>query len=254
MASTYNTEPPPTATALLHTTAGPITLSLFASQTPLTCRNFLQHLIDGYYDNTPFHRIVPGFVVQVGDPTGTGEGGENIYSDDEFARLDALWAKLLRKEVGEKVAFGNELHSRLKFNRRGLLGMAKDAQGGYGSQFFVTLGDCLAELDGRMTMFGRVEGEGIYNVMKIAEGEVVEGTERPVHPVRVTRGEVLGWPKGEPWEGMRRRVRVERRVVEERGGEGKGRKKKKKVLGKAMLSFADEGEEEIVVTPGEGEI
>ena len=252
MASTYNTEPPPTATVLLHTTAGPITLSLFAAQTPLTCRNFLQHLIDGYYDNTPFHRVVPGFVIQGGDPTGTGEGGENIYDEDEeeFGRLNAPWAKVLRKEVGERVVLGDEVHGRLRFNRRGLVGMAKDGMGGYGSQWFVTLGDARAELDGRMTMFGRVEGEGIYNVMKIAEGEVVEGSERPVYPVRVERGEVLAWPKGEAWEGMRARVRVERRVVEEeKGKEGKGKKKKGKA-GKVMLSFADEGEEEVVVRPG----
>ena len=72
--------------------------------------------------------------------------------------------------------FGDEIHSRLRFGRRGLVGMAKGTGGGggYGSQFFITLGDCRAELDGKCTMFGRVEGDGIYNVVKIAEGELVD--------------------------------------------------------------------------------
>src|SRR5207248_8774842 len=124
MSTHYTTEPPPTATALLHTTAGPLTLSLFAAQTPLTCRNFLQHLLDGYYNDTLFHRVVPGFVIQAGDPTGTGEGGESIYEQErEFETYDAEWARMLGREKGEKVLFGDELHSRLRFGRRGLVGM-----------------------------------------------------------------------------------------------------------------------------------
>ena len=112
-------------------------------------------------------------MIQSGDPSGTGEGGQSIYEDAEFERYDEDWARVCGKEAGEKIVFGDEVHSRLKFNRRGLVGLAKDSVGGYGSQWFVTLGDCRSELDGRMTMFGRVEGEGIYNVVKIAEGERV---------------------------------------------------------------------------------
>ena len=145
MSSHYNTEPPATGSVRLHTTAGPLDISLFAKQTPLTCRNFLQHILDGYYDSTPFHRVVPGFVIQGGDPTGTGDGGQNIYDDREFER---------DPKTGDKVIFGDELHSRLKFNRRGLLGMAKMDESTYGSQFFVTLGDARAQLEGKCTMFG----------------------------------------------------------------------------------------------------
>lgn len=245
MSSHYTTEPPPTATALLHTTAGPITLSLFAAQTPLTCRNFLQHVLDGYYDSTLFHRVVSGFVIQAGDPTGTGEGGENIYEQSAaFEKYDAEWARLMKKEVGEKIVFGDEGHSRLKFNRRGLVGMAKsDSGGGYGSQFFITLGDCRAELDGRCTMFGRVEGEGIYNVVKVAEGEVVEGTERPMYPFRITGVEVLEMPKGDAWSGMKAREKVVRTAEEERPKKKKAGGAKRKA-GKSLLSFGDEGEED----------
>jgi peptidyl-prolyl cis-trans isomerase SDCCAG10 len=250
MSTHYTTEPPPTATALLHTTAGPLTLSLFAAQTPLTCRNFLQHLLDGYYNDTLFHRVVPGFVIQAGDPTATGEGGESIYEERELETYDAEWARLLGREKGEKIVFGDELHSRLRFGRRGLMGMAKGTGGGgpgggYGSQFFITLGDCRAELDGKCTMFGRVEGDGIYNVVKISEGELVEGTERPRYPFRITGGEVLQMPKGEVWEGVRRRQRVVPAAVTATD-EKKEKKKgvKKKAAGKSLLSFGDEGDED----------
>ncbi|KPI36713.1 Peptidyl-prolyl isomerase cwc27 [Cyphellophora attinorum] len=220
MSTHYNTEPPPTASVLLHTTAGAIPISLFAAQTPLTTRNFLQHCLDGTYDNTIFHRNAPGFVLQTGDPTGTGEGGENIYEDKEFERYDEHWARLMGREAGEKIVFGDEVHSRLKFNRRGLVGMAKSEGGtgsGYGSQWFITLGDARVQLEGRCTMFGRVEGEGIYNV-------------------KVLRIEVTMWPKGEAWEGMRRRVKVVKSI--EQVPKKPAAKKAKKP--KAVLSFGDD--------------
>ncbi|KAF7503772.1 hypothetical protein GJ744_003264 [Endocarpon pusillum] len=235
MSSHYTTEPPPTASVLLHTTAGPIQISLFATQTPLASRNFLQHILDGYYTSTTFHRVVPGFVIQGGDPTGTGEGGESIYEDREF-EIDA--------RTGEKVVFGDEVHSRLKLNRRGLVGMAKMGESTYGSQFFITLADVRAQLDGKCTMFGRVEGEGIYNVVRIAEAENVEGTERPMYPFRITSAEVLEMPKGEPWASMKKRERVAKRTApQDDEMEGKVQKKAKtKKKGKALLSFGDDEE------------
>ncbi|KIW39066.1 uncharacterized protein PV06_08878 [Exophiala oligosperma] len=242
MSSHYTTEPPPTASVLLHTTAGPLTLSLFANQTPLTCRNFLQHVLDEDYNNNIFHRIVPGFVIQTGDPTGTGEGGQNIYEDREFERYDEDWARVMGREKDERIRFGDEIHSRLKFNRRGLVGMAKGSGegGGYGSQFFITLGDCRAELDGKCTMFGRVEGEGIYNIVKIAEGELVEGTERPIYPEKILRVEILELPKGDAWQKMRKRDKVAARVVEA----PTKKKVPKKKGGKTLLSFGgDEGDD-----------
>ncbi|EXJ93396.1 hypothetical protein A1O1_01788 [Capronia coronata CBS 617.96] len=247
MSSHYTTEPPPTASVLLHTTAGPITVSLFANQTPLTTRNFLQHVIDGDYTDNIFHRVSPGFVIQTGDPTGTGEGGQNIYEDRENERYDEDWARVTGREKDEKISFGDEVHSRLHFNRRGLVGMAKgtgDGPGGYGSQFFITLGDCRAELDGKCTMFGRVEGDGIYNVVKIAEGELVEGTERPLYPEKILKAEIIELPKGEAWQKMRPREKVAQRVVEAPAK----KKVPKKKGGKTLLSFGgDEGD----VDPGD---
>ncbi|OAP61568.1 hypothetical protein AYL99_03771 [Fonsecaea erecta] len=243
MSSHYTTEPPPTASVLVHTTAGPLTISLFASQTPLTCRNFLQHVLDEDYNNNIFHRVSPGFVIQTGDPSGTGEGGQNIYEDREFERYDEDWARLTGREEGEKIVFGDEVHSRLRFNRRGLVGMAKGTGdgAGYGSQFFITLGDCRAELDGKCTMFGRVEGDGIYNVVKIAEGELLEGSERPMYPDKILRVEIIEMPKGDAWQKMRKRNKIAARIVEA----PPKKKVPKKKGGKTLLSFAgDEGEDD----------
>lgn len=259
MSTQYTTEPPPTATVLLHTTAGPLTVSLFAQQTPLTSRNFLQHCLDGTYNGTIFHRVAPGFVIQTGDPTGTGEGGTNIYEDGDksLEHFDEKWARLLRlpeERYGERIVLGDETHSRLKFNRRGLIGMARmseergKAQGQYGSQFFITLGDCRAELDGKCTMFGRIEGDGIYNVMKIAGAELVEGTERPVYPEKITKVEVLEMPTGEAWEGIRKRERIVQRTTDEDKSKKKDKTAKNKGA-KALLSFEDDEGAPVVVRP-----
>lgn len=219
MSNLYNLEPQPTAQVLLETTSGDILLELFAKQTPLASRNFLQLCLDGYFTGTIFHRLVPGFIIQGGDPTGTGEGGEAIYDGGLFE---------------------DEFHSRLKFNRRGLLGMANSGRkDDNGSQFFLTLGPTL-ELEGKNTMFGRVAGDTIYNLMKMGEAELAEGgAERPLYPTRITKSEVLV----NPYEGMVSRVGKGKGEV---GGERKKEKTKgKKKVGKALLSFGlEDGEDE----------
>jgi peptidyl-prolyl cis-trans isomerase SDCCAG10 len=217
MSNLYNLEPQPTAKVLLQTTAGDILLELFAKQIPLASRNFLQHCLDGYYNDTIFHRVVPGFILQGGDPTGTGFGGESVYENG--------------------APFADEFHSRLKYNRRGLLGMANNGdKDDNGSQFFITLG-VTPELAGKNTMFGRVEGETIYNVMKMGDTELLQdGSERPLYPTKITGAEILI----NPFEDMVKRERVARTAV----GDSKGTKKKtKRKVGKALLSFGDDGEE-----------
>ena len=64
---------------LLKTSVGDIDVELWSKETPRTCRNFIQLCLEGYYDRTIFHRVVPDFIAQGGDPTGSGEGGESIY-------------------------------------------------------------------------------------------------------------------------------------------------------------------------------
>jgi len=251
MSSLYNLEPQPTGSCILHTTSGDISLELFAQQTPLTSRNFLQHCLDGYYDNTIFHRLVPGFILQGGDPTGTGNGGQCIYDGGKFSESreeHGIWPMEERRggNAGPRgVGFKDEFHSRLKFNRRGLLGMANEDSGGKkvegegtnGSQFFITLGET-SELQGKNTLFGRVEGETIYNVARMGEMEVGEN-DRPVYPIKITSVEVLV----NPFKDMVRRERVAKVAERERPVE---KKKKKRKAGKQLLSFGGEdGEDEV---------
>ncbi|KAG9241922.1 cyclophilin-like domain-containing protein [Calycina marina] len=247
MSALYNLEPQPTASCILHTTAGDISLELFAQQTPLTCRNFLQHCLDGYYDNTIFHRLVPGFILQGGDPTGTGNGGESIYDRGAFNESreeHGTWPdeeRRGRNKGSQGVGFKDEIHSRLKFNRRGLLAMANEGadvpgEGTNGSQFFITLG-VTAELQGKNTIFGRVEGETIYNVARMGEAEVGDN-DRMVYPVSITSVEILV----NPFKDMVRRERVAPVMAQEKVVE----KKKKRKSGKQLLSFGDEeGDEEV---------
>ncbi|KKY18653.1 putative peptidyl-prolyl isomerase cwc27 [Diplodia seriata] len=217
MSSVYNLEPQPTAKVVLHTTAGDLALELFAKQIPLASRNFLQLCLDGYYDNTIFHRLVPGFILQGGDPTGTGEGGESSFDGEPFA---------------------DEFHSRLKFNRRGLLGMANTGKrDDNGSQFFLTLAPT-PDLTKTNTMFGRIEGDTIYNLMKMAEADLTEdeGSERPLYPAKITGTEIII----NPFDDMVKRVQT----AQPQAHEKKGPKKAKRKAAKQLLSFgAEEGEE-----------
>ncbi|KAF3765470.1 cyclophilin-like protein [Cryphonectria parasitica EP155] len=247
MSSIYNTEPQPTASVILHTTHGDLSVELFAKQTPLTCRNFLQHCLDGYYDGTIFHRLVPGFILQGGDPTGTGNGGESIYDRGAFSGDLDPWPMDQRrgKNAGPTgVNFKDEFHSRLKFNRRGLLGMANESlPDTNGSQFFFTL-DRAAELDGKNTMFGRVAGDTIYNLAKMGEAEVDEASERPLYPTKIRGVEVLV----NPFEDMKKRERIAQRTT--RPAVAAKKRDKKRKGGKQLLSFGDEeGEGDIEPLP-----
>ncbi|KAG7103265.1 Peptidyl-prolyl isomerase CWC27 like protein [Verticillium longisporum] len=241
MSAIYNLEPQPTASAILHTTQGDLSVELWAKQAPLTCRNFLQLALDGYYDNTIFHRLIPGFILQGGDPTGTGNGGESIYDGGPFSDELDPWPMDERRgqNAGPTgVCFKDEFHSRLKFNRRGLLGMANESKPDTnGSQFFFTL-DQTEELTNKNTLFGRIMGDTIYNLAKMGEGEVTPGTDRPTYPVKITSVEILV----NPFEDMVKRSRVAAQAPKTVTVE----RKKKRKGGKQLLSFGDE--------EGEGEV
>ncbi|KAI2611218.1 cyclophilin-like protein [Hypoxylon fragiforme] len=245
MSSIYNLEPQPTASLILHTTQGDLSVELFAKQTPITSRNFLQLCLDGYYDNTIFHRLVPGFIIQGGDPTGTGNGGESIYDGGAYSGDLDPWPMDQRrgKNAGPTgMNFKDEFHSRLKFNRRGLLGMANESKPDTNaSQFFFTL-DKAEELNGKNTMFGRIVGDTIYNLARIGEAEVAEGTERPLYTIRITSVEILV----NPFDDMKKRERIAKRVHETSTAQKK--KKTKPKAGKKLLSFGDdEGDDDAPV-------
>jgi len=120
------------ALAVIHTNHGPIKVKLFPEQAPKTVENFLTHAENGYYDGIIFHRIIPDFMIQGGDPTGTGMGGESIYG----------------------TTFEDEFSPEL-FNLRGALSMANAGPGTNGSQFFIVQAKNVPS-----QMLGQLEGAG----------------------------------------------------------------------------------------------
>jgi peptidyl-prolyl cis-trans isomerase SDCCAG10 len=131
------------------------------------------------------------------------------------------------------VNFKDEFHSRLKFNRRGLLGMANEGKPDTnGSQFFLTL-EKAEELNNKNTVFGRVVGDTIYNLARMGEAEVAEGSERPLYPIKITGTEILV----NPFDDMKKRTRTARPTEPTAMVE---KKKKKPKSGKKLLSFDDD--------------
>ncbi|KAI9491944.1 cyclophilin-like domain-containing protein [Zychaea mexicana] len=227
MSNIYALEPHTNAKVILHTTAGDVEIELWSKETPKAARNFLQLCMEGYYDNTIFHRIVPNFIIQGGDPSGTGQGGESIYEDDEFP---------------------NEYHSRLRFNRRGLVGMANVGGAEQGSQFFITL-DITEELTRTHTLFGRIAGDTIYNVLKMGEMET-DANERPLYPPRIKTTEIVLNPFDDIVPRITKREKKMARALEkQKAAELEAKKKKKKEKKQLnLLSFGEEAEE---MTPTE---
>ncbi|XP_026667108.1 uncharacterized protein LOC108622199 [Ceratina calcarata] len=212
MSNIYIQEPPTSGKVMMKTTVGDIDLELWARETPKACRNFIQLCMEGYYDNTIFHRIVKGFIAQGGDPTGTGEGGESIYEQP----------------------FKDEFHTRLRFCRRGLLAMANAGKDDNGSQFFFTLGST-PELQNKHTIFGKVTGETVYNMLKLEEA-LVDENDRPLYPPKILKTEILNNPF----------LDIEPRVTAKRSEEAKDGSKSKKtgVKNFNLLSFGEEAEED----------
>ena len=115
--------------ATLHTNHGAIEVELFPEDAPKTVDNFTKLAGDGFYDGVIFHRVIPDFMIQGGDPTGTGTGGPGYTFEDEFN--------------DNKVV-------------RGALAMANAGPNTNGSQFFIVTAEATPWLDGKHTVFGRV--------------------------------------------------------------------------------------------------
>ena len=131
----------------LMTTKGNIKLKLFSGKTPLTVGNFLFLAKKGFYDGVKFHRVVKDFVIQGGDPTGTGMGGPGYRFEDEF-------------------------HHSLKHSKAGILSMANAGPNTNGSQFFITH-RATPHLDGRHSVFGEVI-DGLDTIYKIEKGDTIK--------------------------------------------------------------------------------
>ena len=127
------TDPAKSYRAVVKTTRGDITLDLYAQQAPKAVNSFVFLALNHFYDGTPFHRVLSGFMAQGGDPTGTGTGGPG-YS------------------------FSVEIDKTLGFDSAGVLGMARaQSLSSQGSQFFITLAPA-SFLNGQYTVFGKVAG------------------------------------------------------------------------------------------------
>jgi cyclophilin family peptidyl-prolyl cis-trans isomerase len=147
--------------ATLHTSEGAIELELYPDDAPKTVENFVKLAGDGFYDGVIFHRVIPDFMIQGGDPTGTGMGGPGYEFEDEF----------------------NE-HS----VARGALAMANAGPNTNGSQFFIVTAEATPWLDGKHTVFGRVTS-GMDVVDRISATDR-DANDRPRTPITIDRIEL----------------------------------------------------------------
>lgn len=135
---------------IVQTDKGTIEGTIYADKTPMTAANFLNLAKRGYYDGLKFHRVIPNFMIQGGDPTGTGSGGPGYK-------------------------FGDECRPDLKHNRGGLFSMANAGPGTNGSQFFITHVPT-DWLDGKHTVFGEVtKGKDVVDAIK--QGDKIKSIE-----------------------------------------------------------------------------
>ena len=149
------------SSATLHTNHGAIAVELFDDDAPKTVDNFVKLARDAFYDGVVFHRIIPDFMIQGGDPTGTGSGGPGYTFEDEFN--------------DRKVA-------------RGALAMANAGPNTNGSQFFIVTAEACPWLDGKHTVFGRVT-DGMDVVDQISAVET-DSRDKPRQDVVIERVEL----------------------------------------------------------------
>jgi cyclophilin family peptidyl-prolyl cis-trans isomerase len=145
--------------AVFETNMGTFECELFEDKAPKTVANFVGLAEKGYYNGVIFHRVIDNFVIQGGDPTGTGRGGESIYGHP----------------------FEDEFHPELKHDKAGVLSMANAGPNTNGSQFFITLAPT-PWLDGKHSIFGQVI-KGMDVVRKIGKVETIKPGDRPVKDV-----------------------------------------------------------------------
>ena len=146
---------------VLETTMGPLEIELFEDVAPLAVENFMTHIKDGYYNGIAFHRIIKDFMIQGGDPTESGRGGESI------------WHKDFKDEYKNKV-----------FDKPGILAMANRGPSTNGSQFFITTAPT-PWLNGHHTIFGEVLPNS-YETLNKLNNVPVHGS-RPASRVEVTK-------------------------------------------------------------------
>lgn len=150
--------------AVLETTQGDIELELRPDLAPLAVENFSTLIKNGYYDGIIFHRIIKHFMIQGGDPTGTGRGGKSI------------WGK----------SFKDEFTPKAMFNRAGVLAMANAGPNTNGSQFFITTVET-PHLNGRHTIFGYVKDKKSFDIVRKLENVQTGYMDRPVQEQKIIK-------------------------------------------------------------------
>ena len=148
--------------AIIQTNHGPIRVDLFPADAPKTVDNFVKLANDGFYDRVIFHRVIPDFMIQGGDPTGTGSGGPGYTFEDEFN--------------DHKV-------------ERGALAMANAGPNTNGSQFFIVTTEAAPWLDGKHTVFGKVT-DGMDAVDSIEKSDT-DANDKPREPAVIERVELV---------------------------------------------------------------
>ncbi|EDR09833.1 uncharacterized protein LACBIDRAFT_318039 [Laccaria bicolor S238N-H82] len=146
----------------LHTTHGEIKLELFCEAVPKAAENFLVLCASNYYDGCIFHRNIRGFMIQTGDPAGSGKGGQSIWG----------------------APFADEIRSTLKFNARGVVAMANSGPDTNKSQFFITYAK-QPHLDGKYTILGKVI-DGADSTLDAMERVPVNNKNRPLNEIKLT--------------------------------------------------------------------
>jgi peptidylprolyl isomerase len=147
---------------ILETNQGKMSFELYPDVAPKAVANFLGLVKKGYYDGVIFHRVIKKFMIQGGDPTGTGRGGES------------LWGK----------SFEDEFKAGFTFDRGGILAMANAGRNTNGSQFFITVAPT-PWLNGYHTIFGEIQ-EG-YDVLKNIENTPTNGQDRPLSDIVILK-------------------------------------------------------------------
>jgi cyclophilin family peptidyl-prolyl cis-trans isomerase len=135
-------------TAHFNTTKGEFDIELFADRAPITVNNFVFLAKDGFYDGISFHRVINNFMIQGGDPTGTGRGGPGYKWNDESSAL------------------------KIRHDGPGVLSMANAGPNTNGSQFFITH-EAQPHLDGKHAVFGKVKGDGQKVINAIQQGDKI---------------------------------------------------------------------------------
>lgn len=155
--------------AKIQTNIGPLNFEIYANLAPKASENFLELLENGYYNGTKFHRLIPNFMIQGGDPEGNGLGGDSYFGGP----------------------FSDEFSDKLSHNSRGILAMANSGPNTNKSQFYITFGKC-EHLDNKHTIFGKLVGG--FQTLDTMEAIPTGDEDRPKSDIEIIDAQVFGNP------------------------------------------------------------